>query len=376
MRKSLQKINRILILFFFVSIAFNSDFYSQQTENSPLNIPDALKSVTPYGTIQNIFSVSKIGFYISDFIPRVGLKGDWKITKTGKYKMFVKTEFGLNLVRRDEYIKFSPDPGYVGKAPQTVFIRQGYIGMSTPYGNISVGRQWGVNYTLSGEIDYMYFGGAYAVGVYNADTDGGISGTGRADQLLKYELTADKFYIGLQGQFRDISDNNKFFADSYGLAAYYKLNNFKIGFSFNKVLDGVEEPDVNQAKINDQLLTFLFDYRTGNFHFGIMPIYFINHEKTDEGVYYSGYGLEYSLRYHFGKEGKWRFVQNSYILKPTENGGEYLLNAFTFNLAYRYTDNTAIVLALKLDNSVNQNGSRRNDNILGVGFYYNFNYFS
>ncbi len=110
----------------------------------------------------------------------------------------MKIEFGLNLVSRNEYVHFSSDPGTpVGKVNQTIFIRLGYIGISSPFGDISIGRQWGVNYTLAGYVDDMYFGGGYGISVYSAGTDGGISGTGRPDQVLKYEFKRENFYFGL-----------------------------------------------------------------------------------------------------------------------------------------------------------------------------------
>jgi len=344
-----------------------------QDSTSIFSIPKALKSVTPYGTIENVLSVSESGFYISDFIPRVGLKGDWNISDNGKYKMFTKIEFGLNLVKRNDYISFSADPG-TGKISQTVFIRLGLIGISTPFGNISIGRQWGVNYTLAGNIDDMYLGGGYAIGVYNAGTDGGISGTGRADQAIKYEFTSKKFYFGAQAQFRDISVNDQFFADSYGFASYYKFGILKLGASYNKVLDGVEYPTVTQAKINDELITGLIDFKFDNFHLGIMPEYFVNHEKTNIDTFYTGYGMEYSLRYNFGKNKKWRIVNNSYFLLPTDKNSKYMLNAYTVNLAYRFNDNTAVIVGFTYDNSTNHDGTKREHHIVGIGFYYNFNY--
>jgi len=359
----------LLVLFYSIYVS------AQGKVESRFDIPKALKTIIPYGTIENVLSVSENGFYISDFIPRVGIKGDWDISEDDRYEMFMITEFGLHLVRRDDYISFSPDPGNgASNFSQTVFIRLGLIGVSTPYGDISIGRQWGVNYTLSGNIDDMYIGGGYGIGVYNAGTDGGISGTGRADQVFKYEFKNDKFYFGAQSQFRDISDNNKFFADSYGFASYYRFDFFKIGASYNKVLDGVDDPTSLQAKINDELITVLFDFKFKNFHFGILPEYFINHEKNNLGEFYSGYGMEYSLRYNFGKDKKWRIVNNSYFIKSTENNSQYLLNAYTVNLARRFNDNVAIIAGFTFDNSKNFDGTKPRHHIVGLGFYYNFNY--
>jgi len=362
-----------LLILFLLLFIFSAE--AQDIKQDTFNIKKTLQSVTPYGTIENVFSISKDGLYISDFIPRVGLKGEWFIDESHKYNMFMKVEFGLNLVSRNEYVHFSPDPGQpVGKIHQSVFLRLGLIGISTPYGNISIGRQWGVNYTLSGSIDDMYLGGGYGIGVYNAGTDGGISGTGRADQVFKYELKRKKFYIGLQSQFRNITANNQFWGDSYGIAAYYDFSFVKIGASYNKVLDGVENPIEIESKINDELVTVLIDFKKDNFHFGIMPEYFTNHEKDNMGEFYSGWGGEYSFRYHFGKDKKWRLIQNSFFLMTSDRDSEYFYNGYTINLAYRFSENTAVITGFTYDNSTDKDGSKPENHILGVGFYYNFNY--
>ena len=365
----------LIRIFFILFITVTVQAQVSEVKQDTFDVKNALKSVTPYGTIENVLSVSENGLYISDFIPRVGLKGEWFIDESHKYYMFMKVEFGLNLVSKNDYVHFSPDPGQpVGKVKQSVFLRLGLIGISTPYGNISIGRQWGVNYTLAGSIDDMYLGGGYAIGVYNAGTDGGISGTGRADQVLKYELTRKRFYLGLQSQFRNITENNQFWGDSYGIASYYKFSSIKIGASYNKVLDGVEEPVEMESKINDELLTMLIDIKKDNFHFGIMPEYFTNHEKNNVGEYYSGWGLEYSVRYHFGKDKKWRLIQNSFILRTLDSESKYLFNGYTINLAYRFSENTAVIAGFTYDNSIDKDGSKPQKHILGIGFYYNFNY--
>jgi len=118
----------------------------------------------------------------------------------------------------------------------------------------------------------------------------------------------------------------------------------------------------------------LVDYKKDNFHFGIMPEYFVNHEKNDIDSFYTGYGFEYSLRYNFGKDKKWRLVQNSYLLLPSDKNSRYMLNGYTINLARRFSENTAVIVAFSLDNSVNEDGAIVGNHIFGIGFYYNFNY--
>ncbi len=364
------KILLIILLFFQLSAVL-----PQNSENTTIKFPKELKSIVPYGTLENAFVGSKNEWAVIDIIPRIGLKGEWKIDKEYKYYAFMTAEVGLNLARRNDYITFSADPGPgIGKVQQAVFARLGFIGVGTPYGRISFGKQWGVNYRLGGSIDDMYMGGAFGIGVYNAGTDGGVSGTGRADQSVKYEFDYKSFYIGVQSQFRDISTNDKAFSDAFGATTSYDFKPVKIGVSYNKVFDGIDDPQVGEAKTGDEFLSFLIDYKRENFHFGVMTEFFNNHEITDEGDFYCGWGIEYSLRYHFGKDKKWRFVNNSYILKPNDENMKYMVNRYTFNLARRFNDNFAVILGFTIDNSINANGIKPALHQFGVGFYYNFNY--
>jgi hypothetical protein len=110
-----------------------------------------------------------------------------------------------------------------------------------------------------------------------------------------------------------------------------------------------------------------------NFHFGLMAELFNNHEITDVGDFCDGWGVEYSLRYHFGKDKKWRFVNNSYILVPMDKDMEYMVNRYTFNIARRFNDNFTAFAGIHVDNSINADGLKPNLHAFGFGFIYGFN---
>jgi len=92
------------------------------------------------------------------------------------------------------------------------------------------------------------------------------------------------------------------------------------------------------------------------------------------GEFYSGWGGEYSFRYHFGKDKKWRLIQNSFFLMTSDRDSEYFYNGYSINLAYRFSENTAVIAGFTYDNSTDKDGSKPENHILGIGFYYNFNY--
>ncbi len=364
-----------LILLIFI-IFFTITGYSQETNDSINKAKALLKSIEPYGTFQYALGGSRRGWAVVDIIPRVGIKGEWKFDNNPDYAFFTKAEVGLHLTRRNDYITISSDPGApAARSEDALFARLGYIGISTPYGSISIGKQWGVHYTLGGYIDNMYMFGGDGIGVYNAGTDGGSSGTGRADQAIKYELNKGNFYLGLQVQSRNISGNSRYGVDALGYAASYKINRFIIGTSYYQVMDGVENPTTGEAKIDDNMGSIFLDYHYKEFEFAIMAMTFNNHEKDNTGVYYKGWGVEYHMKYNFGKNKNWSVVHNSSIIMPEKNlNSKYIMNRYSLEVARRFSQNTLIVVGARFDNSVFVNGHHEELLTLAFGFYYNFNY--
>ena len=339
-------------------------------------IPDFLKSIQPYGTFEYALAGGKDDMNIVEIVPRIGLKGKWYFDDNQEYFFFTTAEVGLHLSKRNDFISISSDPGgNYATTESAIYARLGYAGISTPYGNISIGKQWGIHYNLAGNIDNMYMFGGDAIGVYNAGTDGGPSGTGRADQLLKYEISINKLWLGVQGQFRNSSANSVYFSDSYGVAVTYDFDVVKIGASYNKVLDGVIAPIHGEASIDDEYIAALVDFSRDNFHFGVLGQVFNNHEKNDTSAFFNGWGIEYNLKYNFGKKKEWSFVNNSSILMPfSDEEMDYVSNRYSFELARRFSKNTVMFVGFRIDNGTLSDGTKSKLHHYAIGFYYNFNY--
>ncbi|MCK5781410.1 MAG: porin [Flavobacteriales bacterium] len=369
----MKKFTTVFLLMLSISLV------GQEKQNK---IIDALNSVVPYGTFEYALAGHKEGVSVVDIIPRFGLTGEWDFDNNGDYSFFTKAEFGLHLTDKNDFIKISPDPGAsYGQESNAIFARQGYIGISSPFGSISIGKQWGVHYTLAGNIDNMYMFGGDAIGVYNAGTDGGASGAGRANQAVKYEFANDAFYIGLQGQFFALSTDSlgvrtdKKWLDAASIASYYSFGKIKVGASFTKGFGGILDPHHGEAILDDQLISLLIDFNNNNFHFGIIGSTFNQHEKDNTGIHFNGWGLEYNIKYNFGENKKWSFVNNSSIVMPfSDEENIYVSNRYAFELARRFSVNTVAILGFRYDNNTNTDGSKNGLHTLALGFYYNFNY--
>ncbi|MGF1787571.1 porin [Photobacterium swingsii] len=88
-------------------------------------------------------------------------------------------------------------------------------------GTITVGKQWSVYYDVTGWTDVFWVYGGSASGTYDgrdeggaAGGDGGVSGTGRADEALTYRNQFGPVKVGVQYQFENGSNDG---SREYGL---------------------------------------------------------------------------------------------------------------------------------------------------------------
>lgn len=111
--------------------------------------------------------------------------------------------------------------------------RLGYVGVNLgDHGTLTLGKQWSVYYDVTSFTDAFNAFGADATATFNSQTDGGFTGTGRADGALVYRRSfLNKLDIGLQVQLRGF-ENEEFF-DGYGFSARARVTpRVELGASF------------------------------------------------------------------------------------------------------------------------------------------------
>ena len=74
----------------------------------------------------------------------------------------------------------------IGQGSQAVFTRLGFVGVGTPIGNFSWGKQWSPYYDVAEFTDQLVVFSGAASGAFGVGTDGGIAGTGRAERAMLY----------------------------------------------------------------------------------------------------------------------------------------------------------------------------------------------
>ncbi len=357
---------------------------STKKDSLPEWIYEVSEKVRFYGSYRINAGISKDGHTgVSDNSSRFGLKGKIPLGAKKIYYVLAGAEWGASLVKKDDKIKFSPDPGpEYAEANNALFTRLGYVGFQTPYGNLTFGKLWSVYYMVSGITDMFLVFGGEASGTYNTNTDGGVSGTGRSNSIMQYIGTFGPVSIGLQAQMRTLTANDQAFPDTYGTSIFYQSKSgFYLGVGFNKVLDGVNNPLPDEPKKGDQATVAGIRYEKNKIYLALTYSDFINHEtfalNDTTTVYYSGYGMELYAKYYISNNYKWHVATGFNYMKPNENekkAGKYDLLDFLIEGAYNFAKESKIFIAARIDYSHDVDGVIRRPTVFGGGIKYSFGY--
>lgn len=165
------------------------------------------------------------------------LRFDYSSTST--HRFFAAAEWAVNLTTSASTINpgETTDDGFVSleeSSSEVLSARLGYIGIDLrDFGTLTLGKQWSVYYDVTGYTDEFNAFGAEATATFNSETDGGFTGTGRADGALVYrESFFDEILdIGVQVQMRDLQNGE--FVDGYGFSARGRvLPRVEVGVSY------------------------------------------------------------------------------------------------------------------------------------------------
>jgi predicted porin len=178
-----------------------------------------------YGQLRTHLASFRDDLEVQDNATRVGMN----FATRGAIKMFAGTEWGVNLVQSETQFNLSAGgPGEFGTVASTtnpVFLaRLGFVGVDFgPLGKIAIGKQYAVHYDIAGyTTDRFNVFGGQGTHAYVAGTDGGETGTGRADRIVNYRNTLLKVVdVGVQGQFRGAGDDTT--TDGVGGSLQFKI---------------------------------------------------------------------------------------------------------------------------------------------------------
>lgn len=318
------------------------------------------------------------------------MKDDWKAVGL--------LEWGIQLSRTGDQI-FVSNNGLTSTGPtkDTTWLRLGYVGIEhETYGRFTMGKQWGVSYDVGGVTDYFEVFGADAQGTYNYGTDGGFSGTGRAEQAIQYKVNYQNFSFGAQYLVSDDvvhtseKPEEKFgvqFNNSYGLSVIYQAP-FDLGFglAYNRakvsIVSDVNDPSTfNQSpKVNDELTTAHITYRpygSLGLHMALVLTDMTNHDINDEGkVMNKSSGIELFSAYRFDNDISLIVGYNSLKDNSKATFGRdksFHQQYYILSAKYHWDEDFYLYIESKLDDSnfVHQ-GSVLSENATGIGMMFVF----
>lgn len=210
----------------------------------PVQPPDGspAKDVTgffePYGSVRTIVSAFQDDAEIQDNATRVGIRFQTR----GAIKVIAGTEWSVDLVRAST--QFNPGAATSGgfvtleQTTSPVFgARLGYVGLDAgPFGTIAFGKQNSVHYDITSYTTdrFNIFGGQASATYPAGGSDGGETGTGRADRVVRYSNKLFKIVeVGGQMQFRRAANDHTL--DGWGTSAQISFfPGLKAGGSYTK----------------------------------------------------------------------------------------------------------------------------------------------
>ncbi|WP_411029315.1 porin [Spongiimicrobium sp. 3-5] len=379
MNKNRYTLTRVLALMVFLLSLQGIQAQTSQDTNSDTNWIDEITSrITPYGSIRigaGFAEEGEIG--IANNAPRAGIKMKHALSKdeTENFNVVGGVELGFNLVSRDETVAFAVDPGAgIAQVGDAVFTRLGFVGFSYKEFEFTFGKQNSVYYTMgANQVDkFLAFGGA-GIGVWNI-SDGGISGTGRANQVFILKYKKNGLSLGTQAEARNISENSESI-DTYGFGANYEIDGFQIGVGYNKVNDGVEDPLPNQAKEGDEAFVASASYEKDRFTVAASYASLKQHQRTTlngDDFFYDATGIELYARYKFSTDKRWHVAAGFNYLGPDDDQGlgDFDTKFGIVEVGYNFKKSSHIFAASQIDQSKNIAGDRRNQSVFGIGIRF------
>jgi hypothetical protein len=315
---------------------------------------------------------------------RIGVNLDRRILPESF--LYLRYEAGFKLLTG--FKKYSnPGDNTDERFDDTVFTRLLYVGIDTPNVNYVAGKNWSTYYKVGYFTDRFMGTGGSASGTFNAQTDGGPTGPGRADNTLQTHFSIDflpaylikPFELNAQVQhgnpipFGDGAD----YGTAYGLSAVMTTrHNFTLGLAYNDAqIDLDENPSLRRVGLAGDAQALLVGTRGFGDHWyaGLVAARLQNHETTDDGIYFDGWGSELYLQYRV--TGPVWFVGGYNVLEPDANdvlARDYRVRYAIAGLRYSFDGFRRMLFAhVRIDDSLNADGTPGSD-VFTIGIRWDF----
>jgi predicted porin len=174
-------------------------------EETPTVLQRLAQRVDVYGRFDGHLAVTRDDARVANNSSRLGVKAEQDVA--GGLSVIAQGEWRISVGKGDTTYNVTENPdtglGQLQTASSPALTtRLGYVGLRHPeYGSLTLGKQWGVYYDVSLWTDQFVVFGAHGSSTYNAGTDGGQTGEGRANDAIAYRVGHGPVKLGVQAQF-------------------------------------------------------------------------------------------------------------------------------------------------------------------------------
>lgn len=265
-------------------------------------------------------TVDGVGNSFQDNGSRIGANGHYQTAPESW--LFGRVELGFNLLDELKINRFStPDDNnndaYIFDGG-SVHTRLAYIGFQSKDNTFAIGKNWSTYYQVAGFTDRFDSMGGEAGGAYNAGTDGGGAGTGKADNVIQTRMNLDLFSsitnlkplsVNMQIQHGEpipgISD--AYYGMAYGLSTIIEAwNNLSFGIAYNQANISsdlnMSRTDLNGLSGDMRALIVGARWFNDDWFIGATISKSDNMHTADNKQYFSGVGAELYGQYQFSPD--------------------------------------------------------------------------
>ncbi len=337
------------------------------------------ENVDLYGSFRTFVEVGAGDPTLNDGSSRIGLRLGRAFSDSRT--VFGRAEWKVNLVDSDSDFLSGDSPSgggiVVRQVPQgsVLSTRLGYLGARIDgVGEVSFGKQWSVYYDVAGWTDNFNVYGGSGLSVFPADTDGGIVGSGRADNAVILRNERGKVSYGLQTQLKTAAegDDYKGFGSSLIVSP---TDSWDIGLAFAGArVKGDFETVTGDADTG--VATLGARYHSGPWNAAFSIATWKNHEAIffqDDTLIYDGVGAELFVSYEYSERlhlyGGFNYTDpdiNDPRVDP-DFGVEFLI----FGASIFATKESFGFIEALLSNGKDENGVRV-DSVISAGYRFDF----
>ena len=339
-----------------------------------------------YGSLRLRYRSTDSGSIFGDAGSRAGFEGEYR---TGEDSWaYVRVEAGFNIL--DELDTLLNPGGSAGESQQgdTLFPRLYLVGIETPVIVASYGKNWSTYYKIANFTDRFDSAGGNASGTYNANTDGGATGTGRAEGVLqslayidfmpeKWKTNPFNLNIQFQSSQPIPGIEGVSYQYAFGLSAVLdSTENYTFGVAYNRaIISELDITAVQAAGIDGDAEAFLIGARwfDEKRYIGLVFSRLYNHETTDQGTYFNAWGSELYARYRLIRR-YWLVAGYNWLVPDndqTQAGGYELLYGVA-GLRYSIDEFNRLAYAeWRVDSTTTENGDNLG-NIFTIGLRWDF----